>query len=488
MLPEEFVLRMKAMLGEEEYKEFELSYDKPRKHGLRINPLKANAQEFLAKAHWNLKPVPWEANGYYYDEKLTPGKMAYHDAGVYYIQEPSAMAPAVYLGAQPGERVLDLCAAPGGKTTAIAAQMRGEGLLVANEIHPQRAKVLSENVERLGIGNALVVNESPQRLLEKFGCFFDCIMVDAPCSGEGLFRKQEDAYDQWSSDNVRMCAQRQDEILEAAYAMLLSGGTMVYSTCTFAPDEDEGSVSRLLAAHPDLSIVNVEKFDGMSDGSGVWAEEFAELGGAPVCEGIEHTIRLFPHKLSGEGHYVAVLKKAGVKSDFLDKGKRAGENWETFHEKRKTADLEVSYKEEKTTSLRDLKELSAFLSENQIALKEFVEGAYLLFGDQIYLTPNHMPSLKGLKVLRPGLHMGTLKKNRMEPSHALALYLHTNQVEKVCDLPVNDVRLGAYLHGETFFYEGVNGWYLICVDGYSIGWGKLVNNIMKNHYPKGLRI
>lgn len=270
MLPLAFCERMRRMLGQAEYEAFLKSYDEDKYQGLRFNIGKGKQEDFLALAEdaFSLEKIPWAEHGFYYGAEAAPGKHAYHEAGVYYMQEPSAMAPAAYLQARPGERVLDLCAAPGGKTTQIAAQMRGEGLLVTNEIHPARVRILSENVERMGVRNALVTNAAPADLRRHFGMFFHRIMVDAPCSGEGMFRKQEMAVDEWSLENVRTCAARQDEILEEAYAMLLPGGRMVYSTCTFAPDENEGSISRFLAIHSDMHLVEVPKYEGMEPGDG----------------------------------------------------------------------------------------------------------------------------------------------------------------------------------------------------------------------------
>ncbi len=464
MIPEEFENRMQQMLDATEFEALMHSYEREKYQSLRINPLKVNRDTFLRTSSFHLKPVLWEPNGFYYEKEDAPGKHPYHEAGVYYIQEPSAMAPAAYLQARPGEHVLDLCAAPGGKSTQIAASLMGRGILVSNEIHPARAKILSENIERMGIRNALVVNETPQSLRRKFGCFFHRIMVDAPCSGEGLFRKQEDAYQEWSPENVAMCAGRQDEILEEAYHMLLPGGHMVYSTCTFAPDENEGSVSRLLSNHSDMSIVKVEKYPGMGDGDAGWFAEFATHDdGVKAAEGLEHTIRLWPHRLQGEGHFVAVLQKNG------------------------TGEECPSYQTERTTSYKEFKDLQNFARDTLVSQQWLEQGRFITFGEQLYLVPKDMPSLKGLKVLRPGLHLGALKKNRFEPSHALALALVPEDVRSFCALTATEERTNAYLKGQTIASQGEKGWQLVTVDGYSLGWGKLVGEALKNHYPKGLR-
>lgn len=450
-LPQEFEERMCRMLGDE-YPAFRLSYNQESRQALRINPNKA-MRDFPEKAPFSLSPAPWAKNGYYYAKEDAPGKHPYHEAGVYYIQEPSAMAPAEYLDVRPGERVLDLCAAPGGKSTQIAAKMQGKGILICNEIHPARAKILSENVERMGICNAIVTNETPERLMEAFESYFDKILVDAPCSGEGMFRKNEAAVTEWSSEAVTQCAKRQDAILSCAANMLKPGGTLVYSTCTFAPEENEGTVSRFLERFPDFEILPAGKTDGMTGGRPDWYDGAADR--------IEDTIRLFPHRLDGEGHYLAVLGKRG--------------------------DGQNSAFQSRTEKGVPEKECGEYLKFARETLKEMPKGIYLTFGEQLYLAPGETPSLKGLKVLRPGLHLGSNKKNRFEPSHALALFLNSNMVCRSTDFASDSREIAAYLEGQAICAEGEKGWHLITTDGYSIGWGKLSGGMMKNHYPKGLR-
>lgn len=479
MLPQSFTDRMQKMLGDE-YPLFLQSFDRKKYQSLRLNPLKGSREDFLMKNPFTLSPVEWEENGFYYGEADQPGKHPYHEAGVYYIQEASAMAPAGYLEAAPGEQVLDLCAAPGGKSTQIAAAMAGKGILVCNEIHPARAKILSENIERMGVVNALVTNETPQRLAERFTEYFDRILVDAPCSGEGMFRKNEDALNEWSPENVQMCADRQDEILDCAAEMLRAGGRMVYSTCTFAPAEDEGSVARFLERHPEFSIEETVKGAGMEGGRPEWAKTQSRADGGsrqPAAEnaadcsvsgadmtGLEHTIRLWPHKIRGEGHYLAVLRKAGS----VPEGYRGRSLYGT----------------EKGLCERDCAAYRQFEADS---LKLSLNGTFLKFGDQLYLAPENMPAIKGLKVLRPGLHLGTVKKNRFEPSHALALALKKGDAARAYDLDAGGAECRAWLNGMTLNAEGEKGWYLMTADGYSIGWGKLAGGVMKNHYPKGLR-
>ena len=474
MLPQAFLNRMESMLGNE-YPAFLESYDKDKYQALRLNSIKGDTAQMKEKVPFSLQPVAWAKDGFYYEKDDTPGRHPLHEAGVYYIQEPSAMAPVSYLmedydvvqkeAADCQERILDLCAAPGGKSTQIAARMhemytsgkwKEQGLLICNEIHPARAKILSENVERMGIANAMVTNETPQRLAEMFEDYFTRILVDAPCSGEGMFRKNEAACEEWSPENVSLCAERQDGILDCAASMLAPGGRIVYSTCTFAPAENEGSISQFLERHPEFELLPAEKKDGMMPGVPAWTDHPAE--------GLEHTIRLWPHKLKGEGHYLAVLQKAGVLSRTYQGYCRNGV--------------------EKGISEKECKEFFAFAEEN---LVKNITGSFLKFGDQLYRMPEGMPSIRNLKVLRPGLHLGTLKKNRFEPSHALALALRPDQVKHVCNLESDDPQVKAYLNGQTLNMDGEKGWYLVAVDGYSIGWGKLAGGILKNHYPKGLR-
>lgn len=459
MLPQAFTQRMQEMLGEE-YPDFLQSYEEDKKQSLRFNPLKGEKSRFLELAPFSLTEVLWEENGYYYEDTDRPGKHPYHEAGVYYIQEASAMLPVTLLDVKPGQRVLDLCAAPGGKSTQLAAAMQGQGILVCNEIHPARAKILSENIERMGVTNALVCSHSPDVLAHHFPGYFDRILVDAPCSGEGMFRKNEEAFLEWSPENVQMCARRQDEVLSYAAEMLAPGGSLVYSTCTFAPAENEGSVSRFLHNHPEFSLVSANKRFGMEGGNPDWADTLEKgLSGKEM----EKTIRLWPHKLKGEGHFAALLQKEGER--------------------------EASYGKSRFGTEKGIlkKECREYLSFEKEYLTTQKQGIFLLFGEQLYLAPEELPSLKGLKVLRPGLHLGTVKKNRFEPSHALALSLKPEEAVLCTRLKGEDGLAEKYISGQTFKTEGESGWHLICVDGYSLGFGKAAGGMMKNHYPKGLR-
>lgn len=428
MLPEAFLQRMEAQLGSE-YPAFLESLERPRAVALRFNPMKGERPvlPFVGA------PVLWEPEGFYYDPETRPGLHVYHEAGVYYLQEASAMAPVALLDPKPGERVCDLCAAPGGKTTQIAGRMLGQGFLVCNEINPKRAKILSRNIERMGVANALVTNEHPETLASRFPGFFDRVLVDAPCSGEGMFRKEEAAVTDWSRETVQMCARRQREILDSAARLVRPGGRLVYSTCTFAPEEDEETVAAFLETHPEFTPEPVE---------------------APwFVPGENASYRMWPHKLLGEGHFAAVLRKAQGESGEVPAcpGEKCPKAWESF-----------------------AKELDITLPE----------GKAVSFGQSLYWAPMELPELNRLKVLRPGLELGTERKGRFEPAHALALWLKTCAVAE--SFPPESPEMKAYLHGDVV-PSGKKGWCLVQAGGYTIGWGKGDGSVLKNHYPKGLR-
>ena len=482
-LPVDFVDRMKSLL-ENEYEDFIKTYEKERFYGLRYNPLKSGKEEFLKKMPFELTPVEWCCEGFYYNGQ--PGKNVFHEAGAYYIQEPSAMAAIEVLAPKPDERILDLCAAPGGKTTHIAGKMMGKGLLVSNEIVADRAKTLSQNVERMGIANAVVCNETPDKLAEFFPIFFDRILVDAPCSGEGMFRKDETAIDMWSSENVRMCADRQLNILDKAAGMLKAGGVLVYSTCTFSPEENEGVISEFLRRNEEFSIEEVSQEEFFSPGEGGWIENPAK--------GIEHTMRLWPHKIDGEGHFIAMLRKAGDLNTESDYKLHTTLNSKSIQLSKKGSVDTIKQKfpqQRKLSSADGFKLCRDFLDkelgiDKNLLQKIYQSGRLTMFGEHIYLIPSDMISLQGLKVVRPGLHLGTNKKNRFEPSHALALFLLPDEVESHYEM--TDEQTKKYIRGETFACdEGLKGWMLLTTGGYSIGFGKAGGGQMKNHYPKGLR-
>lgn len=451
-LPKDFVEKMKTLLAEE-FEDFMASLHKEQSYGLRVNPLKGSIDEFMEKSGFSLREIPWVPGGFFYNKEDYPGRHPFHSAGVYYIQDPSAMAVVELMDPKPGEIILDLAAAPGGKATQIAGKMKDKGLLVANEIHPRRADILSENVERMGIKNAVVTNESPNRLAEHFGVYFDRILVDAPCSGEGMFRKNPEAILEWSPDLVVKNQERQLEILAQADKMLVKGGQLVYSTCTFSPEENEQIIAAFIKKHPEYKVERVEGAKFFTPGRKDWTEARGT--------DLKNTIRLWPHKLEGEGHFVGLLRK-------------------TQGSDRENPPLVKSHKHN-----QDLKEFQRFAKES---LRSVPTGVYTLFGDELYITPEEMIDMKGLRVKRAGWHLGTNKRNRFEPSHALALSLQAKEAKFSYELTARDERVAKYLRGETFSAEGEKGWYVITVDGYSLGWGKIANRMMKNHYPKGLRI
>ena len=449
-LPPEFLDRMKTLLGDE-YDGFLSSYESPPCRGLRLNTLKLSEESFLRVCPFELSRVPWAAEGFYIENGARPGLHPYHDAGAYYIQEPSAMSVAGLLDPRPGEAVLDLCAAPGGKTTHIAQKMRGSGILIANEIVSGRANILAQNVERMGVTNCVVTNETPSRLAGKFDGCFDRILVDAPCSGEGMFAKEENAAAEWSPENVTMCAARQLEILDCAASMLKGGGRLVYSTCTFSPEENERNVRRFLEKHPEFELEDAELPQGMSRGRPEWADGWS---------GASLTFRIWPHISRGEGHFAAVLKKDGGYSRSLPVASASSE-------------------EER------MKYFSDFCGRY---LRTPLEGRRLCVKDRLYIIPESCPDMAGLRVLRAGVYAGDFKKSRFEPSHTLAMALKKEQAVNVLDMKSGSEELELYLQGsELRPHSGVEGWTLMCVDGLSIGWGKSVSTGVKNHYPRGLR-
>ena len=456
ILPQDFQKRMEKLL-QDEYPDFLKTYEKKRLYGLRLNPLKTSRENFLEQMPFTLKEILWTPDGFYYEEESQPGKHIFHEAGVYYIQEPSAMAVVEVLAPKLGEKILDLCAAPGGKSTQIAGKMSGEGLLVSNEIVSGRAKILSQNIERMGISNAVVCNETPERLAERFPLFFDRILVDAPCSGEGMFRKEESAIHEWSPENVKMCAKRQRFILEQAALMLRPGGVLVYSTCTFSPEENEGVISDFLREHDDFTIEESALEHFFAPGRADWVENPADS--------LVHTMRLWPHKIAGEGHFIAKMKKADG--------------------------LYAASAPRSTVKNDNVKQCRLFLQEELALPSDTLEkweknGVFTMFGDHSYLVPAQMIPLQGLTILRPGLHVATQKKNRFEPAHALALHLSPEKTDRCYEMTKEQAQ--AYLRGETFSCDtSLKGWMFLAIDGYTIGFGKAGGGQMKNHYPKGLR-
>lgn len=444
-LPDRYLDSMKELL-QDEYEDYLKSFDEPRLYGLRVNTAKISVEEFVKICPFKITPVPWITNGFYYDgENDKVSRHPYYFAGLYYLQEPSAMTPAYVLPVNKGDRVLDLCAAPGGKSTELGAKLNGTGLLVSNDISASRAKALLKNVEVFGIGNVIVTCEYPEKLLEKFNGFFDKILVDAPCSGEGMFRKDNKLIKSWENGGPESFAPIQKNILNSAADMLKEGGYLLYSTCTFSKMEDEDNIREFLTEHEDFELERIYDYEGF-----VRAYD------------MEEAIRLFPHKLQGEGHFVALLHKKG----------NTPENFKSTKKNNKYP-----------TELKD------FLDE----FDNFdMEGNLVIQGEKVYLVPDVLDKLKGLRLLRSGLLLGELKKNRFEPSQALSMVINPNSYSTVVDFKADDPVVIKYLKGETIECDtgnlrGKAKNVLITVDGYALGWGKLSGTTIKNKYLPGWR-
>ncbi|MDP4118442.1 MAG: RsmB/NOP family class I SAM-dependent RNA methyltransferase, partial [Bacillota bacterium] len=394
--------------------------------------------------------VPWCGEGYYIDKSRVSGNHPYHLGGLFYFQEPSAMAVVEALNINEGDFVLDLCAAPGGKATQAGAKLKGTGLLVANEIVAKRAAIIAENTERFGLKNTVITNETPARLAEKFKEFFDKIIVDAPCSGEGMFRKEPQAIDEWSEEHTFSCAARQKNIVDSAIEMLKPGGYMVYSTCTFAPCENEGVCDYILEKYPDMALVPIN-MPMLSDANGKYCDTAHNMSGAK---------RIFPHKNKGEGHFIAL---------FLKKGEPKKSDFACFKPRKTIGESETLYREFE----------KKFLNTS-------LEGNLCLFGENLYLTPSEI-NLDKIKTVRAGLHLGICKKGRFEPSYALALALKADDFKFSVNFGVQSDEILKYLHGDTLNAE-VNGWCAVLCDGIPLGWVKGSGGILKNRFPKYRRI
>lgn len=446
---------MKELL-KEDYDAYLESFHDNRLYGLRINTLKISPEEFLKISPFDLKPIPWIENGFYFSESDKPAKHPYYFAGLYYIQEPSAMTPANVLPIEEGDVVFDMCAAPGGKSTELGAKLNHTGLLITNDISNSRAKALLKNVEVFGIPNLCVLSEDPKRIAGRFTSFFDKILIDAPCSGEGMFRKDNKLIKSWEKNGPEFYSQIQQDIILLGADMLKPGGKMLYSTCTFSKLEDEETIRHLLKNRPEMHLIDIKEYSGFSKGI-IDSDEDLQMQ-------IDKTVRIFPHKMQGEGHFLALLEKS---ADAVSE----------YHTTRKPSNAKLPA------------ELTEFLSHLRLPLKK--EDIFIRDNKAYAVSPD-MPEESGLRIMRNGLLLGEVKKNRFEPSQALAMVLKQSEYDKTISLPVEDERVVKYLKGETIDLEDYaqtiqEGWNLFCVDGYPLGWGKFNGSSLKNKYLAGWR-
>ena len=458
---------MSALLSDE-FDAFLHSYEQPPATALRANTLKIAPEKLAERLSIDPLPVPWSPSAFLLAgaDQNRPGKHPYHAAGLYYLQDPSALMPVEILDPQPGEMVLDLSAAPGGKSTQIAARLAGQGLLIANEVVPKRGWELAGNLERWGATNVAITVETPSRLADRFPGFFDAVLVDAPCSGEGMFRKSLAARQAWTPALVEGCALRQQGILEHAALLVRPGGRLVYSTCTFAPEEDEGAIARFLIDHPEFTLAEPPARPGFCPGRPDWlpASLLAKL---PSGRGSELTrcVRLWPHRGPGDGHFAALMVKSGPSTAHMPEMIRA------YQPPRLPKSEETAF--------------NVFVSKALTSTPTVATPAVI--GSYLYALPAELPDFSGLRYLHPGWWLGEIKKDRFEPSHAFALGLTPSKVRQAADYPAGSSDLFAYLRGETLVSAGEDGWTMVTVDGFSLGWGKRVAGRLKSHYPKGLR-
>lgn len=448
LLPEKFEIRMKNML-KTEYSDFLRALtDTPVYSGIRVNTKKKDAGEYIKREFGKLENIPWCADGFYADKSQISGRHPYHTAGLFYFQEPSAMSVVSAFSVNKDDYILDLCAAPGGKATQAGALLGEDGLLIANEINRSRSNILADNIDRFGIKNCIVTNETPQRLAEKYPNFFDKIIVDAPCSGEGMFRKEPQAVTEWSIEHTISCGERQKHILDCAFKMLRSGGYLVYSTCTFAPEENEKICAYILENH-NAELIAPENLDMLSHGRTEWSDSEFDM---------DNTRRIFPHKNKGEGHFIALFHSLDEKTPREIKVKKTVKS-----------DSEKLYRE--------------FEKE---FLNVTLNGEFCLFGEQLYLKPKNI-DIDKIKTVRAGIPLGVCRKGRFEPSWALCLALTSDEIKNTLDFSADSKKLKSYMLGQTLECDK-KGWCAVTVDGYPLGWGKASGGVLKNHFPKYLRL
>ncbi len=446
-LPLEFQERMKNLLGAE-YEDFLKSYDEKPVRAFRVNTDKISLADFQKLNIFSTEKIPYVENGFYFDYDGI-GNHPYHHSGMLYVQEPAAMVPVESIEINPSWKVLDLCAAPGGKSSQIKNKLGENGVLVSNEIVPSRCKILTGNIERMGFKNAITTCMSPQKIAKEFPETFDMIMVDAPCSGEGMFRKDDTAIAEWSPENVKMCAERQTEILDCAVKMLKSGGYIVYSTCTFSLEENEMTIDAFLERHPEFELVPASQRVQENTADGIHFK-------GCKCENIHYTRRCYSHKTKGEGQFVAVLHNTNEYYGVFSKN---------------------DTKKEKID-----KTVTDFLDD---VLVSYDESNVLMYnGNPVYFTPD-FPIRKGT-AFSCGVTIGEIRKNYIQPHHQFFMAMGTDFKRKI-ELSADSEEIKKYLHGEEFNTDCPNGWAVVLVDGCTVGGVKVSNGRAKNHYPKGLR-
>ncbi len=460
-LPDAFIRRMRALLGEE-YAAFEAGYARPLRRGLRVNTLKMDAPALQRYFPLPLTPSPFAADSYTFEGAFRAGADPLHHAGAYYMQEPSAASAVTLLQPRPGERVLDLCAAPGGKSTQIAAALQGSGLLWCNEYVRPRAQVLAQNLERCGVRGAVVSNADAAVLCGRLPGFFDAVLVDAPCSGEGMFRKEPEALAGWSEDSIRRCAERQRGILDAAAGAVRPGGRLVYSTCTFAPEENEGMAAWFLLTHPEFSLAETAQTVRFGR-PGFPFERIAPFvpGLADPGVPLSRCRRILPGgDDGGEGHFVAV-----------------------FHRDDSPASRPSPY-------IYAPKDANRHAAEALYAacFSSPPDGVFCTVGEQVRLLPHGLPALAGCGVVGAGVAAAQICRGRLEPCHALFMAARAEDCRRVLPLDPQDPRAKAFLRGEPLQTEGPSGWTAVAFAGAIAGFGKVSGGVLKNRYPKGLRL
>jgi len=454
-IPKEFEKKYRKLMSSSEYSDFMTALNNPPVTGLRVNRLKISLTRWNEIAPFGNKPVPWSEDGFYIDGGSRPGAHPYYHAGLYYIQEPSAMFPAETLGAGPGDRVLDLCAAPGGKTVRLAAGMKNQGILLSNDINPKRIKALVKNIEINGIVNAVVTNESPEKLADEYENYFNKILLDVPCSGEGMFRKDADALKSWNRYKSDELQGLQREIFKSAYRMLSPGGTLVYSTCTFNPEENEQNIAFFLKTNPDLFLIDIPKKNGIEPGRPDWADGNPEL---------EKAARLWPHKIKGEGHFTALMGRTG------EAGRQNGS----------------VLSDEPGNSFR-CEPGSSFNRFCDRMLVNPPQGVFHKKGEELYILPAGYEYTQKLRAVKTGLYLGTESHHGFEPSQSFIMAMKWENLKHRKSFSLSDPDLMRYLKGETLLREGEYGYIALGVDGFPLGWGKIGENGLKNLYPKGWR-